>query len=78
MSFQSADCFYSLCDRCNTKGCGCLCHLSTKERTIKIEYKDPIIKGSKLQTKLSLSKRRKRLLEVLDPNFNLFDTNETN
>ena len=58
MSYQSVKCFYKLCDKCDSKGCGCSCH-TIHEHSAVIQF---IIKK---RVKSKLKKRKDKLIPGL-------------
>jgi hypothetical protein len=57
MSYQSAQCFFKFCDKCDSKGCACSCH----------ENKEPVtIIDPPIRSKSTLKKRKQRLIEAMD------------
>ena len=55
MSYQSTQCFYKFCDKCNVEGCACFCHkVSTHSEVIQFIQKK--------KSKSNLVKRKDKLI----------------
>lgn len=68
-SYQSTQCFYSLCDKCDVKGCGCSCHTVNEHNGV-IQF---IIKK---RAKSKLRKRKTKLISVVQNDDNLTNIEE--
>ena len=63
MSYQSPDCYYNLCDKCDTKDCTCRCHSVGGKHNGRVS--NVVEPYRPIRPKSTLIKRRNRLIKDL-------------